>query len=130
MPGLWHTESHANPTLPPTDTQVLSQKQPLQPYLLPWVLFACAARLPTCRVFPAIHQLLGALLCSGVPQPGREGTHDTGHHSMLSMCPPSWAQRHEALAPAETGVQAGSPAWSTGRFCTIRSHSRSCQESA
>lgn len=35
MPGLWYTESHANPTLTLTDTQVLSREQPLQPYFSP-----------------------------------------------------------------------------------------------
>lgn len=35
MLGLWQMESYTNPTLPPTDTQVLSREQPLQPYLPP-----------------------------------------------------------------------------------------------
>lgn len=65
--------------------------------------FACTAHLLTHRIFPAIPQLLEALLCSGVPQPRNEVAHDTGHYSMVNVCPPSWAQRHKALVAAETG---------------------------
>lgn len=35
MLWLWHTQSHAKPTLTPTDTQVISWEQLLQPYLPP-----------------------------------------------------------------------------------------------
>lgn len=71
--------------------------------LPPRAPFACTARLLTHRIFPAVPQLLEALLCSGVPQPGSEKTHDTAHYSMLNVCPPSRAQRHKALVAAETG---------------------------
>lgn len=49
MLWLLHTQSCANPTLTPTDTQVISWEQPLQPYLPPGSLMPADTQITSCR---------------------------------------------------------------------------------
>lgn len=49
MLWLWHTQSHANPTLTPTDTQVISWEQLLQPYLPPGSLMPADTQNISCH---------------------------------------------------------------------------------
>lgn len=79
MPGLWHTEFHANPTLALTGTQVLSQ-EPLQPNLLPRSL--CLRLMPADTQSISCHRALRFYFAQGSHSlGGRDARHRASHHA-------------------------------------------------